>query len=79
MWITKKEYELMYVRIERLQKEKQEAISKALEYEKLIRTFLRKERKTQNYRSVQNVLNKLETEVEGIGGELWEEHNNKLY
>ncbi len=70
MWITKKEYELMYVRIERLQKEKQEAISKALEYEKLIRTFLRKERKTQNYRSVQNVLNKLETEVEGIGGEL---------
>ena len=70
MWITKKEYELMYARIERLQKEKQEAISKTLEYEKLIRTFLRKERKTQNYRSVQNVLNKLETEVEGIGGEL---------
>lgn len=70
MWITKKEYELMYARIERMQKEKQEAISKALEYEKLIRTFLRKERKTQNYRSVQNVLNKLETEVEGIGGEL---------
>lgn len=77
MWITKKEYELIYARINRLQKEKQEAISRALEYEKLIRTFLRKERKTQNYRSVQNVLNKLETEVEGIGGEIWEKVKKK--
>lgn len=81
MWICRKEYELLYAKVERLQKEKKEAIhlgDEALreknelisEYRRVIRTFLKNERKNQNYRSVENVLNKLETEVEKVGGKL---------
>lgn len=81
MWISKKEYTQMYERIERLHKEKKEAIhigDEALrekneiiaEYRRVLRNFLKVERKNQNYRSVDNVLNKLETEIEKIGGKL---------
>ena len=81
MWISRKEYELLYAKAERLQMEKKEAIrlgDEALrekngiisEYRRVIRTFLKNERKNQNYRSVENVLNKLETEVEKVGGKL---------
>lgn len=81
MWISRKEYELLYAKVERLQNEKKEAIhlgDEALrekngiisEYRRVIRIFLKNERKNQNYRSVENVLNKLETEVEKVGGKL---------
>lgn len=81
MWISRKEYEMLYAKAERLQKEKKEAIhlgDEAIreknviisEYRRVIRTFLKNERKNQNYRSVENVLNKLETEVEKVGGKL---------
>lgn len=68
MWIKKKEYELLYARLDRLQQEKKEAFIYAAELKKAVKNFLKNERKTQNYRSVHNVLNKLETEIEKIGG-----------
>lgn len=81
MFITKKEYNAMYSKMERLIEEKKEA--KALaeekvrekneiisEYRRVIRNFLKYERKNQNYNSVENVLNKLQTEIEKVGGEL---------
>lgn len=81
MWIFKREYEQLYEKLEKLKKEKSEAIhlgNEAIreknelisEYRRVIRTFLKNERKNQNYRSVENVLNKLETEVEKVGGKL---------
>ena len=81
MFITKKEYDGLYSKVERLLKEKKEAISLGeqqvrekneiiAEYRRVIRTFLKFERKTQNYGSVENVLNKLQTEIEKIGGKL---------
>ena len=90
MFITRKEYEGLYTKIERLLREKKEAINVGeekvrekneiiAEYRRLLRNFLKYERKNQNYGSVENVLNKLETEVEKIGGKLWEEHNTVLY
>ena len=90
MFITKKEYDGLYSKVERLLKEKKEAISLGeqqvrekneiiAEYRRVIRTFLKFERKTQNYGSVENVLNKLQTEIEKIGGKLWEVHNTTLY
>lgn len=81
MFITKKEYNAMYSKMERLIEEKKEAKDLAeekvrekneiiAEYRRLLRNFLKYERKNQNYGSVENVLNKLETEVEKIGGKL---------
>lgn len=81
MFITRKEYEGLYSKVERLLKEKKEAIILGdekvkekneiiAEYRRLLRNFLKYERKNQNYGSVENVLNKLETEVEKIGGKL---------
>lgn len=81
MFITKKEYDGLYSKVERLLKEKKEAINLGeqqvrekneiiAEYRRVIRTFLKLERKTQNYGSVENVLNKLQTEIEKIGGKL---------
>lgn len=79
MWIKRKEYELLFAKLDRLQKEKKQAIYSAdeaikekdeiiEEYQRTLKRFLIIERKTQNYKSVQNVLNKLETELEKIGG-----------
>lgn len=90
MFITKKEYDGLYSKVERLLKEKKEAINLGeqqvrekneiiAEYRRVIRTFLKFERKTQNYGSVENVLNKLQTEIEKIGGKLWEAHNTTSY
>lgn len=81
MFITRKEYEGLYSKVERLLKEKKEAIILGddkvkekneiiAEYRRLLRNFIKYERKNQNYGSVENVLNKLETEVEKIGGKL---------
>lgn len=81
MFITRKEYEGLYSKVERLLKEKKEAIILGeeqirekneiiAEYRRMLRSFLKSERKNQNYGSVQNVLNKLETEIEKIGGKL---------
>ena len=87
MFITKKEYNAMYSKMERLIEEKKEAKDLAeekvrekneiiAEYRRLLRNFLKYERKNQNYGSVENVLNKLETEVEKIGGKLWKEQKD---
>lgn len=79
MIIRKKEYELLYAKLDRLQSEKKQAIYSAdetikelkgiiTEYKRTLKTFIKNERKNQNYGSVQNVLNKLESELEKIGG-----------
>ena len=81
MFITRKEYEGFYSKIERLLKEKKEAINLGeekvrekneiiAEYRRVLRNFIKYERKNQNYGSVENVLNKLQTEIEKIGGKL---------
>lgn len=90
MFITRKEYEGFYNKIERLLKEKKEAINLGeekvrekneiiAEYRRVLRNFIKYEHKNQNYGSVENVLNKLQTEIEKIGGKLWKKVSIKQY